>query len=205
MTPRVAAPTRPRAAFALLAIAVAAGGLAVLVYRGDADQRDREAVSAIVSDMESKLRARVEGAYPAELAHPGDALAQEKLRADLDRLAHLDRLRILPGDVEVRGGAATVDYGIVSSRRLGDPPPPGGGRFVFERGSQGWHLAANRFFAEAPQRGGSRRRHEHSHAGLSGRLAAIAALALLAGAFLLVQPVVRRAGRARTTPRSRRR
>lgn len=205
MAPEMTTAARRKAGFVLLAIAAVAGGLAVLVYELDAEERDRHAVQAILSDVERKLRAHdgsawllSEGALPPGQAHPGDEPAHEGIRADLDRLAHLDRLQILPGDVDIHADTATVGYGILGTSRLGDPPAPRGGQFEFRRGGEGWYLAANRFLDEPPQAGGSRGPvHRHSHAGLWARLGGIAVLALLGRAFLLIQPVVARALRTR--------
>lgn len=197
----------------LLAIAAAVGGFAVLIYELDAEQRDREAVSVIVSNMESKLRA-ARWEWPA--SERGRVGAGQRVceRRSCAREArgrprppgpHREAVDPPGRCRSPRRRNGTVSYGVVGMPPPGDPPAPRGGQFLLQRGPEGWQLTANRFFDEVPQTGGSRRRrHRHGHAGLSGRLAAIAVLALLAAASFLVRPVAARAVRARRTrPRRR--
>lgn len=197
----MAASTSRRAGLVLLMIAAAAGALAILVYRLDAGERDRDAVRVFLSGMEETLlapdgaaRLLHESAPPAE-GHAAAEPGRDSLRSDLDRLARLDKVQILPGDIDVQGETARVDYRLVSRPRFGDPSAPFGGQLVLRRTDEGWRLTANRFLVEPPQDAGpvmptKPRAHPRTHAGLTGRLAGIAVVALLAGSFLLIQPLL---------------
>lgn len=115
------------------------------------EERDRRAVRALVWEIERKVRAHdawllVEGAVPPGEPHPAIEPAHERLRNDLERLAHLQDLRIVIRDIRVQGDTAWVDY-----RVEGRPDPARGasdltaGRFTMRRKNGGWALDANRF------------------------------------------------------------
>lgn len=215
----MAASTSRKAALVLLAIGAVAGGLAVLSHVLDAEARDRQEVRAFVWDMEKELRAHDEaalflgeGASTPGQSQPGPSRAQDSLRADLDRVAHLEALQILPGDIDVHGETATADYTVAGRTRPGDPPIPRRGRLALRRTPEGWRLAANRFLHEpeddagpaAPTTGSLPRVHHHTHQRLTARLGTIAVLALLGSAFFLIQPFVTRTTRGRRFRRRRR-
>lgn len=216
----MAVSTSHKAALILLAVAAVAGGLAGLSHVLDAEARDRQAVRAFVWDMEKKLRAHNgaalflgEGASTPEQSQPGPARAHDWLRADVDRVAHLEALQILPGDVDVHAETATADYTVAGRTLPGDPPVPRRGRLVLRRTPEGWRLVANRILEEpeddagpaAPTTGSQPRVHQqHTHQRLTARLGSIAVLALLGSAFFLIQPFVTRTTRRRRVQRRRR-
>lgn len=191
----------------LLAIAVVASGLAGLVYEMDREERDRQAVRALIADIERAPRAPRES-RPLSSAHSGQASAGgepagDGLQAALDRLARIQDLRILPADVDIQADTTTVDYAILGTPLSGDPPPPSGGRFEFRRGPDGWHVEKNLFLEDAPPAGRQpRRAHRHTREGLWARLGTIAVLALLACLIVAAQPMIARAIPARITRRS---
>ena len=214
----MAVSTSRKPALILLAIAAVAAGLAILVHRADAEDRDRRAVRGFVWDLERKLRAEggaawllSEGAFPSGQGDPEAEPARDRLRADLDRLARLDRIQILPGDIAIHAETATADYTVGGNPRPGDPQPPRRGRLVLRRTREGWRLASNRFLDEsedagppAPTTGSRRRFHRHAKESLDAVLGSTAVLALLASAFLIVKPFVTRTARGRRARRRRR-
>lgn len=191
-----------RAAFVLLTVAGAAGASGLVVQALAQGQRDRRAVRNLMRDIETRIRSHDGSAWlltergflPGE-AHPAVEPAHERLRTDLDRLAHVDDLRLLVQDVEIDRDTAWIDYQVEGRARPGDPPPPTTGRFTLRRTTDGWALEASRFgeslqMPGAAAAGGDPARQARPGRAdtLAARLLVIAGLAASAGAALLAHP-----------------
>lgn len=198
---------RRRIAGVLLAIAAVAGALGLLVGGLDQRERDRYAIRERVRDIERKIRAHdgtvwllVEGGFPPGEEHPAVEPAHDRLRDDLDRLAHLGGPRLVVQRVDVDADTAWADYLVEGTAfRTDEPPAPVAGRFTFRRTRDRWVLSGNRF-AEglpkdsdaSPSPSSRRARHVHRPRGetLATRLLATALLAAFAAVALLAQPWV---------------
>lgn len=143
---------RRLASLTLLAASLGAGGLWVLRELSQ-EERDRHALQQAVWDIEQKLRRHdagmwllAEGELPDGHKHAAGVPGHERLRDDLDRLAHLENLRLGVRDIRIARDVAFADY-VIEGRasRAGDPEPPRGGRFSFRRASDRWLLSGNRF------------------------------------------------------------
>lgn len=147
---------RRLASLTLLAASVGAGGLWVLQELSQ-EERDRHAVQQAVWDIERKVRRHdagmwllAEGELPPGHEDGSGQASHARLRADLDRLAHLESFRLLVGEIRIAGDAAFAEYVIEATRsRAGEPEPPSGGRFSFHSSGGRWVLTDNRF-DEAP-------------------------------------------------------
>jgi len=122
------------------------------------EERDRHAVQQAVWDIERKLRRHdagmwllAEGELPPGHEDVSGQSDHARLKDDLDRLAHLERARLIVREVRIAGNAAFADYVVESTRtRAGEADPPTGGRFSFRRAGDRWLLAGNRFDEAAP-------------------------------------------------------
>lgn len=149
---RLVPPPRRLASLSLLILATA-GGASWVVHELGQEERDRHGIQEKVWEIERKLRTHdaglwllPEGELPDGHKHATGAAGHEGLRADIERLAHLENLRLVVREIGISGDAAFADYGIeATGSRRGDPEPPPGGRFSFRRAGDRWLLSANRF------------------------------------------------------------
>lgn len=189
-------------ALVLLATGAVTGAVAFAVGQLDQRERDWRAVVGLVADIERQLRNHdgglwflVEEGFPPGQSHPELEPIHEQLQGDLERLAHLDHARLVVEHVDVGGDTATVDYRIESRPTQADSHAshlsrelerPQGGQFTFRRGKERWAVSGHRFL-EAP---GQNTALPRPRSGLALWLGGIAAMALLLGAVLLLQPFV---------------
>lgn len=145
---------RGRRLASLTLLAASVGAVALWVLRElSQEERDRHAVQQAVWDIERKLRRHdagmwllPEGELPDGHKHAAGAPGHERLRDDLDRLAHLENLRLVVREIRIDKDAAFADFVVkATTSRAGDPEPPPGGRFSFRRAGNRWLLSGNRF------------------------------------------------------------
>jgi hypothetical protein len=198
-----------RAALLLLAIAAVSGALAYAVSELQQQERDGHAIRAVVAEIERQSRNHVigywllvEGVHGAAAPDPAKEGPHRDLLQDLERLGHVDDLRLLVLHVDVTDASATADYLVHGSPRSGDPPAPAGGQFSFRRGEKGWLLDGYRLWETATDLptspDGAQHGHQERMTTLVAALIAVAALASLAGGILLVLPWLANATRGRT-------
>ena len=200
----MSAPAARRAAIALLAVAGAAAASGVVGQELAQEERDRHAVREVIWKIQTKIRSHdgtawvlSEMGFPPAQAHPALEPAHEQLRVDLDRLAHVEGLRLVEQDIEIEGDAARVHYRLEGRARRGDPEPPAGGQFTFRRTADAWVLAGNQFGvvdsrSGAAPPGGNLAWHVPwwRADAWAVRLFAVAGLAALAGAAALAHPLL---------------
>jgi len=139
--------------FLALGVPVIAVAAAIAYRETRTAERDRHAVRAELEEIERAIRAhdadmwrRVEAEHDGEAAPAGEEEAHQQMLRDFDRLGHLDGLSMDPVDMEMGSDVARVNYRVQGvGRRRGDPPPPAGGEFRFDKGPDGkWRMTAHR-------------------------------------------------------------
>ena len=135
-----------------LGVPVVAAATAIAYRETRTAERDRHSVRAELKEIERAIRAhdagiwkRVEAEHVGGVA-PVEEEAHQQMLRDFDRLGHLEGLSMDPVDVEVFGDGARVTYRVQGvARRRGEPPPPAGGEFRFQKEADGgWRMTAHR-------------------------------------------------------------
>lgn len=212
------AETARNAGLVLFGLAAGLGGLALLIYRLDEPQRERQAIRELMEDIGRRVTAqdRGEKSLLEELVRVSEPdPARRQLRADLERLARLDQLRFYGLRIDIQADTGTADYAIEATTPPAGSPAPRGGQFVFRRGPGGWTLAAHQFHhgsappagqspLSAPSRGSRPHVHRWTREPLVTALGGMAVLALLGAVAFFIHPLIRRETSARHGSRRRR-
>lgn len=193
-----------QAAVVLLVAAATTAGLALLGQKRARQERDLYAILDQVAEIETRLRAGDAGVWRLfEDDQPPDSPDRHhgnaRIIQDMERLAHLEDLRLRDAQVEVQGDTAQATYLLDGRGSIGGEPIPSGGQLAFRRAGEVWRPYGHAFVyatASAPLHGrtenrrppAAAHRHVDSHERLATRLAAIASLALMASLACLVWP-----------------